>query len=72
MNKKYRVGIVGATGAVGQELIGLLFARNFPMSSLTLLASARSAGKKISCGSQTFVVEEAKPESFENLDIEVF
>ena len=69
MNKKYRVGIVGATGAVGQELIGLLFARNFPMSSLTLLASSRSAGKKISHGSQTFTVEEAKPESFENLDM---
>ena len=72
MNKKYRVGIVGATGAVGQELVGLLFARNFPMSSLTLLASSRSAGKKISHGSQTFTVEEAKPESFENLDIAIF
>ena len=72
MNKKYRIGIVGATGAVGQELIELLFARDFPMSSLTLLASARSAGKKISHNGQTFTVEEAKPESFENLDIAIF
>ena len=72
MNKKYRIGIVGATGAVGQELIELLFARDFPISSLTLLASARSAGKKISHNGQTFTVEEAKPESFENLDIAIF
>lgn len=72
MSKKYKVGIVGATGAVGQELIELLFSRNFPMESLTLLASSRSAGKKINIGDKTFVVEEAKPESFEKLDIAIF
>ena len=72
MNKKYRIGFVGASGVVGQDLIELLFARDFPMSSLTLLASARSAGKKISHNGQTFTVEEAKPESFENLDIAIF
>ena len=72
MSKKFKVGIVGATGAVGQELIELLFARNFPMESLTLLASARSAGKKIEHAGNTFVIEEAKPESFENLDIAIF
>lgn len=72
MNKKYRIGIVGATGAVGQELLELLFARNFPMSSLTLLASARSAGKKITHNGQTYIVEEAKPDSFEKLDIAIF
>ncbi len=72
MNKKYKVGIVGATGAVGQELIGLLHERNFPMESLTLLASSRSAGKTVSYKDKTFVIEEAKPESFENLDIAIF
>lgn len=72
MSKKFKVGIVGATGAVGQELIELLFARNFPMESLTLLASARSAGRKIEHAGNTFVIEEAKPESFENLDIAIF
>lgn len=72
MSKKFKVGIVGATGAVGQELIELLFARNFPMESLTLLASARSAGRKIEYAGNTFVIEEAKPESFENLDIAIF
>ncbi len=72
MSKQYRVGIVGATGAVGQELIKLLFQRNFPMQSLTLLASSRSAGKEIKFGDKTFIVEEAKPESFEKLDIAIF
>ncbi len=72
MNKKYKVGIVGATGAVGQELISLLHDRNFPMESLALLASSRSAGKTISYKDKTFVVEEAKPESFDKLDIAIF
>ncbi|MBR7105435.1 MAG: aspartate-semialdehyde dehydrogenase [Opitutales bacterium] len=72
MNKKYKVGIVGATGAVGQEVIKLLFQRNFPMESLTLLASSRSAGKEIKFEDKTFIVEEAKPESFEKLDIAIF
>lgn len=72
MNKKYKVGIVGATGAVGHELLELLIERNFPMESLTLLASARSAGKKISYKDKTFEIQEAKPESFDNLDIAIF
>jgi len=72
MNKKYKVGIVGATGAVGRELIELLFAREFPMESLTLLASSRSAGKEIKYAGKTFTVEEAKPESFEKFDIAIF
>ena len=41
----YKVGILGATGAVGQEIIHLLHERAFPFSELRLLASARSAGK---------------------------
>ncbi len=72
MSKKYRVGIVGATGAVGKELLELLVSRNFPMQSLTLLASSRSAGKQIQHAGETYTVVEAKPESFENLDIAIF
>ena len=72
MGKKYRVGIVGATGAVGAELLDLLVSRNFPMQSLTLLASSRSAGKEIRHAGKTYIVEETKPESFDNLDIAIF
>ncbi|MFI3291851.1 MAG: aspartate-semialdehyde dehydrogenase [Opitutales bacterium] len=72
MSKNYKIGIVGATGAVGQELINLLFARNFPMAELRLLASARSAGKIVETNGQKFTIEEAKPESFEDLDIAIF
>ncbi len=72
MGKKYNVAIVGATGAVGQELIELLFARNFPMQSLTLLASSRSAGKEITRPEGKFTVELAEPESFEKFDIAIF
>jgi len=66
------VGIVGATGAVGQELIRLLHERNFPFSSLKLLASGRSAGKEIRYEDKTFTVEEATPEAFDDLDIALF
>ena len=72
MNRKYKVVIVGATGAVGQELIKLLFQRKFPMESLTLLASSRSAGKEIKYEGKTFVVEEATPDSFSKFDIAIF
>lgn len=68
----YRVGIVGATGAVGQELIDLLAAREFPVSELVLLASSRSAGKTISRGHQSWIIEEARPEAFEGLDMAIF
>jgi len=72
MSKKYKVGIVGATGAVGQELIELLFARNFPMQELVLLASARSAGKKVEHKGNSFTIKEATPDSFNDLDIAIF
>jgi len=68
----YRVGIVGATGAVGQELIDLLHRRNFPMTELVLLASSRSAGKTITWREQSWTVQEAAPEAFADLDIAIF
>lgn len=66
------VGIVGATGAVGVELIRLLHERAFPFSSLKLLASGRSAGKEIRFGDKTYTIEEATPEAFEGMDIALF
>lgn len=68
----YSIGILGATGAVGQELIRLLHERNFPMSDLRLLASARSAGKSISYEGRSWVIEEATEASFKDLDICIF
>ena len=68
----YKIGILGATGAVGQEIIRLLHERNFPIGELRLLASARSAGKTQSFGDQTWTIQETTPESFEDLDICIF
>ncbi|MFQ3271172.1 MAG: aspartate-semialdehyde dehydrogenase, partial [Lentimonas sp.] len=68
----YKVGILGATGAVGQEIIRLLHEREFPIAELHLLASARSAGKTQSYGDKTWTIEEATPESFDGLDIAIF
>lgn len=68
----YRVGIVGATGAVGQELIDLLHKRNFPLQELVLLASARSAGKTITYGDKSWTVQEASPAAFKGLDYVIF
>jgi len=69
---EYRVAIVGATGAVGQELIALLVARQFPMAELRLLASARSAGRVIEVAGKKLTVQEARPEAFAGLDFAFF
>ena len=71
-NSSYVVGIVGATGAVGQELVRLLHARNFPLAQLRLFASARSVGKTIAVGDRTLTVEEAKPGVFAGVDLAFF
>jgi aspartate-semialdehyde dehydrogenase len=67
-----KVGIVGATGAVGQELLRLLVERAFPAAEIRLFASARSAGKRMGYKDFTGVVEEAGPEVFAELDIAIF
>ncbi len=69
---KVNVAIVGATGAVGTKILEKLLERNFPSSSIKLLASKRSAGKEIEAGGQKFIVEETKPEAFEGVDIAFF
>ncbi len=71
-NASISVGIVGATGAVGQELLSLLHDRKFPMAALRLFASARSAGKVVEYAGKKYTVEEAKPGVFSGLDVAFF
>jgi aspartate-semialdehyde dehydrogenase len=66
------VAIVGATGAVGAELIGCLERRAFPMERLRLLASGRSAGRKLLFRGQGIAVEELNEDSFPGVDIALF
>jgi len=70
--KGYRMAIVGATGLVGQEFIKVLEQRNFPMKSIDLLASDRSAGKKLFVSHREVEVKETIPESFRGIDIALF
>jgi aspartate-semialdehyde dehydrogenase len=71
-NKGFHVAVVGATGAVGQQMLKTLEERHFPIKSLTLLSSARSAGKTVSFRGEDVTVQEAKPESFDGIDIALF
>lgn len=70
--RKYNVAILGATGAVGQEFLNLIAERKFPVNELKLLASERSAGKKIEVLGRTYTVEEATAESFKGVEIALF
>ena len=66
------LAIVGATGAVGQEMLDCLEQRNFPISELTLLASARSAGKEIPFRGTLIKVKELTHDAFAGIDIALF
>ena len=66
--KKYNVAILGATGAVGREMLKVLEERNFPMGELRLLASARSVGKKISYCGKEYEVQLACADAFEGMN----
>jgi aspartate-semialdehyde dehydrogenase len=66
------VAIVGATGAVGVEMLLCLEQRNFELSDLTLLASARSAGKTAIFRGKEIVIQELTHESFRGIDIALF
>lgn len=70
--RKYNVAILGATGAVGQEFLNLIEERNFPFAELKMLASKRSAGKKISFMGKEYTVEEATEDSFKGVEIALF
>lgn len=67
--KKYTVAILGATGAVGREMIKILQERDFPVGELIPLASARSAGKTLSFRGQEITIREACDEAFQGVDI---
>ena len=68
----YTVAVVGATGAVGAEMIEILMERKFPVGVLRPLASARSAGERVSFHDQSLVVRELTKDSFEGVDIALF
>lgn len=68
----YNVAIAGATGAVGETFLQILEERNFPIRNLTLLASARSVGKKLKFKGEDYTVEELTHDSFKDIDIALF
>lgn len=70
--KSLRIGVVGATGVVGQQILKVMEERQIPFSSLKLLATANSAGKKIEFMGTTYTVEETTAESFDDLDLALF
>ena len=70
--KKLKVGILGATGMVGRELLKVLFDRNFPIASLRLYASSRSEGKKIETPLGDITIENADNADYSQLDIAFF
>jgi aspartate-semialdehyde dehydrogenase len=69
VNGEYRVGVVGATGAVGSTILEVLAKRRFPVSELVPLASARSAGSKVEFAGEKIEVRELTDESFRGLDL---
>ncbi|MER0466143.1 aspartate-semialdehyde dehydrogenase [Bacillus cabrialesii subsp. cabrialesii] len=72
MGRGLHVAVVGATGAVGQQMLKTLEDRNFEMDTLTLLSSKRSAGTKVTFKGKELTVQEASPESFEGVNIALF
>jgi len=70
--KLFNVAIVGATGAVGEQILRLLEERNFPVAELKLLVSKRSAGKKVVFNGEELTMEEATPDSFKGVEIAMF
>ena len=72
MKSEYHVAVAGATGAVGNEMIQILEEQEFPVASLKLLASSRSAGKTLDFRGESLHVEELRDDSFEGVDIALF
>ena len=69
MKKLYTVAVLGATGAVGQEMLSILQERDFPVGKLVPLASSRSAGKTLKFKGEDIVIKEANEDAFEGVDI---
>ncbi|MFZ3587867.1 aspartate-semialdehyde dehydrogenase [Bacillus sp. DJP31] len=72
MEKGFHVAVLGATGAVGQQIIKTLENRDFPISKLSLLSSKRSAGTMVLFKGEEIIVQEATPDSFEGVQIALF
>lgn len=70
--KSYRVAVIGATGAVGREMLRMLVERKFPASSIRAMASERSAGQTIQVSGRDFPVEKLSPAAVSNIDIALF
>lgn len=69
--KKYNIAVVGATGAVGEEIFRILEEQNFPIESILPLGSSRSVGKEVECQGKTYRCEELTAQSFKNRDIHI-
>ena len=72
MSERYHVAVVGATGAVGVEMLRVLERREFPVASIRPLSSKRSAGKNVSFAGRNVVVEELNRKSFSQIDLALF
>jgi aspartate-semialdehyde dehydrogenase len=72
MTRKFNVAVVGATGAVGQQMRKVLAERRFPIDTISLLASKRSAGEKVDFDGNMVAVEMLTEESFKDVDIALF
>lgn len=72
MKSAQHVAVVGSTGAVGVEILNTLEKRRYPVGKLTLLASARSAGKKQSFAGKDYEIQELKEDSFDGVDVALF
>jgi len=68
-SRPLRIGILGATGAVGEEILNLLKERQWPVEELRLLASPRSAGQQVVWGEECLTVKPVEPDSFQGLDL---
>ncbi|MDR3038409.1 MAG: aspartate-semialdehyde dehydrogenase [Candidatus Adiutrix sp.] len=72
MTREYKVGVLGASGAVGREVLNCLEERGFPLAEVKALASERSAGTKLEFAGGEITVEAVTPESFRGLDLAIF
>ena len=71
-NKKFNIAVAGATGAVGEQMLACLEERKFPVKSIKLLASSRSAGKTVRFNDVPLIVETLTEDSFKGMDIALF
>lgn len=72
MEGTFRVAVVGVTGAVGKQILKMLEGEKFPVSELVPLASGRSAGQSVRFNEKEWTIQEAKPDSFEGIDLALF